>query len=642
MDKKLKNAADKIRMPEDMKQRIISAAELAEKNHVNTDNDGYIDVVSSAERVEPRRNIIRTISAIAACAVLVGGIGTTGFLLHRQNSTQMSGSEVSGTECRSCPFGDFSEFDYSFDAGDGKYGRYSAETYAKLSDFLNKFNWGEPVEKLKNRDNSADVEGQIYDIKWTRGDTPPIECNIHIANDGYVLYQESMMDFETGAQKTITENSRCYKIDFDAFDSGIMEILSKADEAPTPFGDFTTFDYTLNANDGKYNDLSDDKRAKLSDFLNKFAWGEEISTDELTEEEKSESEVKLHYLEWRIENKVYGLAVNDLGLAVYNVSKVNKVAGNREEIKQESVKLYRVDYEAFDRDFMAILKGETTEKELTLCNDSPFADILAKAYDVAPFSIYNTEATAEQREKIADIFNSQTWYEFDGAGEYFGWIITPNRNDFTVTCTEGQSVDVISVGYPNIACIYSRTYDENGNITDDDWKFYKCDNKAICAELAEVFGSDLGFRDVDIEEEQFINPALGTEKDILDVVQDNRNTFIRNYSQGEDWVTDDLTSEQRAKLVSFFETYEFKDEELVPDMWKGYGSNEFEELFGSSFIMISNDECVEKDISVSNDMRYIAIYSPAHYNGHGYDTRIYRLRDTEKIKDVYNIINGIE
>ena len=44
MDKKLKNAADKIRMPEDMKQRIISAAELAEKNHVNTDNDGYIEV----------------------------------------------------------------------------------------------------------------------------------------------------------------------------------------------------------------------------------------------------------------------------------------------------------------------------------------------------------------------------------------------------------------------------------------------------------------------------------------------------------------------------------------------------------------------------------------------------------------------
>ena len=357
MDKKLKNAADKIRMPEDMKQRIISAAELAEKNRVNTDNDGYIDVVSSAERVDPRRNIIRTISAIAACAVLVGGIGTTGFLLHRQNSTQMSGIEVSGTECRSCPFGDFSEFDYRFDAGDGKYGRYSAETYAKLSDFLNKFNWGEELgmSEAENDDETGlqDLVYEKYTITWTKGDTPPVNCNIYVSKTGYVLYNEDIEYLETDEDHFI--ESRSYRIDFNAFDSGIMEILSKADEAPTPFGDFTTFDYTLNANDGKYNDLSDDKRAKLSDFLNKFAWGEEISTDELTEEEKSESEVKLHYLEWRIENKVYGLVINDLGLAVYNVSKVNKVAGNREELKQESVKLYRVDYEAYDKGITEIL-----------------------------------------------------------------------------------------------------------------------------------------------------------------------------------------------------------------------------------------------------------------------------------------------
>ena len=637
MDKKLKNAADKIRMPEDMKQRIISAAELAEKNHVNTDNDGYIDVVSSAERVDPRRNIIRTISAIAACAVLVGGIGTTGFLLHRQNSPQMSGSEVSGTECRSCPFGDFSEFDYSFDAGDGKYGRYSAETYAKLSDFLNKFNWGEELTEYETRTEEQDAK--VYHIKWTRGDTPPIDCDIYISVDGFVTYQESLMGFESGAMENI--GSKCYKIDLDAFDRGVQEILAQAD-APTPFGDFSKLDYILNANDAKYGELSDDVRANLSDFLNNFNWGEVISDDQLSEEEKNRSQMNLHSLEWRSEDKIYGLAVMEIGYAVYNVQKVTYVKGYGEVLEPESVQLYRVDYEAFDRGLQAVLNNEPLEKGLSKCEDSPFADILSQSFLAAPFAIENVEMTAAQRNDICSIFDSQTWYEFDGRGEYFGWIITPNRNNFTITCNNGSIVDVISVGYPDIACIYSRTYDENGNITDDDWKFYKCDNKAICAELAEVFGSDLGFRDVDIEEEQFINPALGTEKDILDVVQDNRNTFIRNYSQGEDWITDDLTSEQRAKLVSFFETYEFKDEELVPDMWKGYGSNEFEELFGSSFIMISNDECVEKDISVSNDMRYIAIYSPAHYNGHGYDTRIYRLRDTEKIKDVYNIINGIE
>ena len=638
MDKKLKNAADKIKMPEDMKARIINAAELAEKNRVNTDNDGYIDVVSSAERVDPRRNIIRTIIAIAACAVLVCGIGTTGFLLHRQNSTQMSGSEVSGTECRSCPFGDFSEFDYRFEAGDGKNGRYSAETYAKLSDFLNKFNWGEELTEYETRTEEQDAK--VYHIKWTRGDTPPVDCDIYISVDGFVTYQESMMGFESGAMETI--GSKCYKIDLDAFDRGVQEILAQAD-APTPFGDFRKLDYTFNANDAKYDELSDDVRANLSDFLNNFNWGEEISDDQLSEEEKNQSQMNLHSLEWRSENKTYGLAVMEIGYAVYNVQKVTNVKGYGEVLEPESVQLYRVDFEAFDRGLQAVLNNEPLEKELSKCEDSPFADILSQSFLAAPFDIENVQMTAAQRNNICSIFDSQTWYEFDGRGEYFGWIITPNRNNFTITFNNGSSVDVISVGYPDIACIYSRTYDGNGNITDDDWKFYKCDNKAICAELAEVFGSDLGFRDVDIEEEQFINPALGTEKDILDVVKDDSNEFILNYMDGEHVKNDKLTPEQRKQLISFFETYELKDEDLVPDMWKGsYGSPEFEELFGSSFIMISSDECVEKDISVSNDMRYIAIYSPAHYNVHGYDTRIYRLRDTEKIKDVYNIINGIE
>ena len=354
MDKKLKNAADKIRMPEDMKQRIISAAELAEKNHVNTVNDGYIDVVSSAERVDPRRNIIRTISAIAACAVLVGGIGTTGFLLHRQNSTQMSGSEVSGTECRSCPFGDFSEFDYSFDAGDGKYGRYSAETYAKLSDFLNKFNWGEELTEYETRTEEQDAK--VYHIKWTRGDTPPIDCDIYISVDGFVTYQESMMGFESGAMENI--GSKCYKIDLDAFDRGVQEILAQAD-APTPFGDFSKLDYILNANDAKYGELSDDVRANLSDFLNNFNWGEEISDDQLSEEEKNRSQMNLHSLEWRSEDKIYGLAVMEIGYAVYNVQKVTYVKGYGEVLEPESVQLYRVDYEAFDSGITDILTGKS-------------------------------------------------------------------------------------------------------------------------------------------------------------------------------------------------------------------------------------------------------------------------------------------
>lgn len=231
MDKKLKKAADKITMPEDMKERIIRACESAEKNNITRiDNEeGYAEVVSGTERVAPRSRIIRTVSAAAACLVLLAGIGTTGVLLHRQNSNIAGSSAASDAE-HSCPFGDFSTFDYSFDAGDGKYGSYSAETYAELSDFLNKFDWGESVEKEAGRDKEVDVYDPMYDIKWTRGDTPPIDCDLHIANDGYVSYQESMMDFETGGQMPLTENSKWYKIDFDVFDSGIKEIIAQEND----------------------------------------------------------------------------------------------------------------------------------------------------------------------------------------------------------------------------------------------------------------------------------------------------------------------------------------------------------------------------------------------------------------------------
>lgn len=634
MEKKIKRAADKITMPKDMKERIISACENAEKCTFRNANDGYIDVVSSSERVNPRSHIIRTISAIAACAVIVGGMGATGVLLHRQHSVPSTGSEVvDDASCRSCPFGDFSAFEYSFDAGDGKYGNYSVETYADISDFLNKFNWGSELEEYETRTADQDVEGQIYNIKWTRGDTPPIECNIHIANDGFVTYSESMMDFETGAQKTLTENSKCYKIDFDAFNSGIQEILAQRVEADTPFGDFTTFDFSFSKDTNYYDKKNGIVYEKIADFLNHFDWG-----DELKDPVQQAGEV-VYNVDWEIGDKFYFFYIKKDGRVNYGEGNIDSGSGS-ETITAN--RYYMIDFNAFDSGITTILSDETTEKELALCSESPFAEILSKDYDVAPYDIVNVDATAEQRDKIADIFNTQTWYEFDGAGEYFGWIITPNRNDFTVTHTEGKSVDVISVGYPDIACIYSRTYDDSGNITDSDWRFFKCDNKRICAELSEIFGIKLEFGEAYTNEEWF-DQNLGTERNIIDVVHDEKNNFRLFLSYGNDITDTEMTAEQKAKLINFFENYELKDEDLVPDMWKGYGSAEFSETFGEPFIMISNEERVEKDISVSKDMKYIALYSAGSYNEHGYDTRIYRLHDAEQlIGDIYDILYGLD
>jgi hypothetical protein len=172
-----------------------------------------------------------------------------------------------------------------------------------------------------------------------------------------VTYQEYIVNNETSVM-TLLE-SRNYKIDFDSFDSGVQAILAEDVAAPTPFGDFSKLDYILNANDAKYGELSDEVRTNLSDFLNQFNWGEEISEDQLTEEEKNRSEMKLHSLEWRSDDKAYGLAVMEIGYAVYNVQKVTYVEGYGEVLEPESVKLYRVDYEVFDKGLQAVLDINT-------------------------------------------------------------------------------------------------------------------------------------------------------------------------------------------------------------------------------------------------------------------------------------------
>ncbi len=367
MDKKLKNAADKIKMPEDMKERIIRACESAEENNITRIDsaDGYTEVASGTDRVTSRSRIIRTVGAAAACMVLLAGIGTTGVLLHRQNSNIAGSSAASDAE-HSCPFGDFSTFDYSFDAGDGKYGNYSAETYAKLTDFLNNFNWGESVEKEAGRDKEADVEEPMYNIKWTMGDTPPIDCNIHIASDGYVFYQESMMDFETEAMKAIIENSKWYRIDFDAFDRGVQEIitLDSAQSEPDtlyPFGNFEDFEFSLINVDGNIVEYSPELYAELANFLNTFDWGERHEFGDSDEPTYLRlKDVKMYHINWEYEyDNGYATVTQKRTIQVMGGNKAfyycYEPISNSNEMHCVDREWHEIDFAAFDRGVKEIL-----------------------------------------------------------------------------------------------------------------------------------------------------------------------------------------------------------------------------------------------------------------------------------------------
>ncbi|MCR4638509.1 hypothetical protein [Ruminococcus sp.] len=416
MEKKLKNGADKIKMPADMKQRIISAAELAEKNRVNTDSDDYIEVVRSSERITTKTRIIKAVSAIAACAVLVGGIGTTGFLLHRQNKEHMTSGEVSDSACRSCPFGDFSELKYNFDANDKAYSKYSPETYEKLSDFLNCFNWGESVEAPEDKKNKVFYSGwQDYVISWKIGDTPPVFYNIDIANDGYVYYREMMSDFESGKYKIIEK--KWYKIDFEAFNSGVKEILAL--DPVSQFGDFSQFSYKFDADDGKDGSYSDETYAQLSDFLNNFNWGDALDDSEIKKDSRylkfEEYEEEYDYIKklkvLDNEDRVYiitrstpqgysKIVIVNGGYVSYTdfsndlVTDIGPVVADSE--------CYKIDFEAFDRGVQEILAQDINKA-------SPFGDFRTFDFMFCKGTDNYYNKSGEVYEKIADFLNNVDW-----------------------------------------------------------------------------------------------------------------------------------------------------------------------------------------------------------------------------------------
>lgn len=81
---KLKRSAEKITMPEDAKERIITRCHQLEKNleELSDDESGYVQQVSGVEKAKTHR-ITKMISAAAACAVITGSVAAAAHFLKR-------------------------------------------------------------------------------------------------------------------------------------------------------------------------------------------------------------------------------------------------------------------------------------------------------------------------------------------------------------------------------------------------------------------------------------------------------------------------------------------------------------------------------------------------------------------------------
>ncbi|MBQ6169491.1 MAG: hypothetical protein IJK30_06000 [Ruminococcus sp.] len=357
MDKKLRNAAEKITMPEDMKERIIKACENIDKTNIERiDNDGYTEVVSGTERISRRNNIIRVVSAAAACAVLAAGIGTTGVLLHKNHRSQLADSDVVDvTEQLSSPFGDFTKVDFNFYLFDENYDGYSDETYAELADFFNSFNWGEEYENAEGREFQQDSPNRYGAINW---EDDKGSSSVTIEKDGFVSYRRCVFSKENGERSIDIALTKYYIIDFEAFDKGIKEIIgndgseSAAEAGISPFGDFTAFDFDLQSGVWNYNkSTSAAIYTELADFLNTFDWGEPVEDtsgrgDEIVVTDYAYS------ISWEENRVVSWLYIADDGFVSYSANKYSEDYLTSEEVERRS---YSIDFEAFDKGLQNIL-----------------------------------------------------------------------------------------------------------------------------------------------------------------------------------------------------------------------------------------------------------------------------------------------
>ena len=214
------------------------------KEETKRTDDGYIEVVNSSERIDTSHHMMRMVSTIAAGAVLVTGIGATGFLL-RNNKPQKSAdssNNVISTEAevtteaakaepepgRISPFGDFNKISFSFGVFQidysNDYGYYSSETYDRLASYINSFEWGDGTEISSNDiPNIYEYEGKGYSINWRKAD---IYLSVYILEDGKAYFIKDQCQPDGGVFNYITVESMVYDIDFAKFDADVKDILS--------------------------------------------------------------------------------------------------------------------------------------------------------------------------------------------------------------------------------------------------------------------------------------------------------------------------------------------------------------------------------------------------------------------------------
>ena len=562
----LKNAAENIRMPEQLKDHILS--KCRDMEHMPD-----IQEISQTFKVEPavRRPFLRIAAGIAACGLLVGGAVYTRGLIDRSMTDPDSGTEdTSIFKHEETPWFNFDDQEYLFSESFSNMQApimLSQEKRKQLGEFVR----SQQLEFVgcANDEGNADVDfnrvgkncsgyDDYYFVFNSYGDNQ--SRTIEIEPYGYLIYTyhyPEMVDPEM-----ITAY---YAIDSAAFGNAIRNIVyGGRDEAVTPFGDLSDYNYTADFM-GEPLELNSQQRDSMNELLNSLEYEPETrSSDNVMNTILNEDGITNSFT-WSMENGNYQFQLDFFtgGYARYIVS----FPENDSNAVTYSENYYKVDYTAF-RDGFSQIMGESSEPTTTPVSDDVLNTLLMNKFGDELTELYTDEQCNEVRDFISSIIDEKEPFTDPDPSQPSYWMNVPESNgiygrielrDYSLTCSLSKAVTTVDeAGNKNISI-------ESSNA------LYTC--KMTLSEMLEN-----------------IDRITGNGCSEIDFVRLN-NSPLMNMSSGEAYFDGykfqqpiSLDNDKKSSLSTYFSnmTWEtlnvsdiieidFEDKSLSPDKHLGFG-----------------------------------------------------------------------
>lgn len=247
--KKLKKAAQRVAMPDELKKRILHEAEVL----TISENEGYKDSqVFTVEKAKPN-HIAHIISAAAACAALVVGIGFAGIGRSRDN---MSPDSLSDVSCETPPFGDITQHDMAEIMKSRSSMELTSEQIQNIAALFSGQSWEEIefTDAQTVSDNEMRTSDERWNIEYWFDFTDSTEEN---CNEGFYICAENMLCY------IAPDGEHFYGIDYEFYDSELRKILGYP-ERVSP--DDIKLEFTEVSIQNM--DLSEEDINKLTEFFN--------------------------------------------------------------------------------------------------------------------------------------------------------------------------------------------------------------------------------------------------------------------------------------------------------------------------------------------------------------------------------------